>query len=46
MVCKKIYKKKKLTKFKIDINKQIKFLLTNLKSKDKVLFIEIFMYQI
>ena len=36
MVCKKICKKNKLIKFKIDIKKQIKFLLTHLQSKEKV----------
>jgi len=34
---KKFVKKKKLTKFKIDIKKQIKFLLMHLQSKEKVL---------
>jgi len=33
---KKFVKKNKLTKFKIDIKKQIKFLLTHLQSKEKV----------
>ena len=36
MVCKKICKKNKLTKFKIDIKKQSKFLLIHLQSKEKV----------
>ena len=34
---KKFVKKNKITKFKIDIKKQIRFLLTNLQSKEKVL---------
>ena len=34
---KKFVKKNKLTKLKIDIKKQIRFLLTNLQSKEKVL---------
>ena len=43
---KKFVKKNKLTKFKIDIKKQIKFLLITFNQKKKFLFIEIFMYQI
>ena len=36
MVCKKIYKKNKLIKFKINIKKQVKFLLSHLQSKEKI----------
>ena len=43
---KKYISKKKLQTLNIEINKQIKFLLSNLKLKNDTLFIEIFTYQI